>query len=71
MFRHKKKILKKYDQETQDPVLHVSICTGETVAGFRSRTSGEIEEVMLIRDERDLEEFMNQYGLTEVPRKIY
>ncbi len=71
MFRHKKKIPKKYDQETQEPVLRVSICTGETVAGFRSRTSGEIEEVMLIRDDRNLEEFMNQYGLTEVPRKVY
>ena len=36
------------------PVIRSSICTGEQVAGFKDLTSGKFEELMLLRDDRDL-----------------
>ena len=46
----KKKIVKKtYDRENMKPVIRVSICTGEEVAGFKDIRTGKIEEIMLIR----------------------
>ncbi len=58
-----------YDHENQRPVLRCSICTGEQVAGFKDIHTGKFEEVMLIRDERELREFMAQYGVSEVTRE--
>ena len=34
MFGRKKKPVKKYDPETQEPILKKSICTGEMTVGF-------------------------------------
>ena len=62
---------KRYDPETQQPVLRKSICTGETTAGFRDRKDGRFHEVMAIRSERDLQAFMEQYGVEEIPKTIY
>ena len=51
----KKKIVKKtYDREHMKPVIRVSICTGEEVAGFKDIRTGKIEEIMLIRSPEDL-----------------
>ena len=58
-----------YDHENQRPILRCSICTGEQVAGFKDIHTGKFEEVMLIRDERELREFMAQYGVSEVTRE--
>lgn len=58
-----------YNPETQKPVLHCSICTGEQVAGFKNLTTGKFEEVMLIKNEKDLTEFMNQYGISEISKE--
>lgn len=69
--RKKKREPEEYDRENKVPVLHASICTGETVAGFRDKKSGKFEEVMLVRGDRDLQEFMDRYGLTEIPKKEY
>ena len=73
MFFGKKKNreTKTYDKETQKPVIRASICTGEMVAGFKNLGSGEFKEVMLVRDEADIEEFMRLYGIEEKPEKIY
>ena len=60
-----------YDPEQQEPVLRCSICTGEQVAGFRRRDDGRFEEVMLIRNEADLQAFREQYGITGEIEKIY
>ena len=67
MFGKKKNPLPTFDAQTQTPVLHKSICTGETTAGFKDRATGRYREVMLIRSPRDLDAFMKQYGLTETP----
>ncbi len=60
-----------YDREHLVPVIRSSICTGEQVAGFRHLDSGRFEEVMLLRDEADLQAFRTRYGITEEIRKIY
>ena len=58
-----------YDPAKEKPVIRESICTGEQVAGFKSRAGGEFHEVMLIRDNDDLKEFMNTYGLDHVDKE--
>ncbi|MBD5540822.1 MAG: aspartate dehydrogenase [Lachnospiraceae bacterium] len=60
MFQRKKKSCG-YDKETQKPVMRVSICTGEKVAGFQDRSTGKFTDVMLIRSEKDLSEFCKEY----------
>ncbi len=65
MFFKKKTSKKTYDPSTQKPVLHCSICTGEQVAGFKDLTTGKFEDIMLIRNDADLQQFMTEYGITD------
>lgn len=58
-----------YDSKTQKPVLRCSICTGEQVAGFKNLSTGKFEEVMLIKNEKDLTDFMNRYGISEISKE--
>ena len=62
MFR-KKKTTGNYDRENQKPVIRASICTGEKVAGFKDIHTGKFMEVSVIRSDRDMEEFLNRYGI--------
>ncbi len=72
MFKKTKKIPHlDYDSTVQKPMLHKSICTGETTAGFRDLAGGAFHDVMLVRDEEDLKEFMEMYGITERPETEY
>lgn len=72
LFSKKKKPGSKgYDPALKRPALRCSICTGEQVAGFRRLDDGGFEEVMLIRNEADLQVFREQYGITEDIEKIY
>lgn len=57
--------MKKYDPSRYQPVLHVSICTGEQAAGFRDRKNGRFLEMKLVRDPRDLKAFMKEFGINE------
>ena len=72
-FFHKKPRQKEtgYDAAALTPVIRCSICTGEQVAGFRRKKDGSFEEVMLIRDEEDLRQFMELYGIEGEIEKIY
>ena len=65
MFFRKKRETRTYDRETQAPVIHASICTGEKVAGFRDLLTGRFPEIRLIRPPGDLEEFRRLYGIGE------
>lgn len=47
------------------PVIRASICTGEQVAGFKDIQTGKLEEIMLIKSPKDLDDFKNTYGITE------
>lgn len=71
MFFKKKEKKEYYDKENLVPILMVSICTGETVAGFKDKRNKKFNEVMLIRNDNDLKEFMKKYGLEEIPNKEY
>ena len=73
MFHRKKKPIpsKTYAPALKRPALRCSICTGEQVAGFRNLSDGKFEEVMLIRNESDLQAFRDQYGIAGNIEKIY
>ena len=58
-----------YDPEKEYPVIRASICTGEQVAGFRDRTTGEFHDVKLIRNETDKLAFMKEYNLTHIEKE--
>ncbi len=71
MFGKKKKAIASFDPEKERPVIRCSICTGEQVAGFKRKKDGTFEEVMLLRDEGDLRQFREQYGIKGEIEKIY
>ena len=52
-------------------MLHKSICTGETTAGFKDLATGKYTEMMLIRTPEDLKAFMDAYGIREIPPTEY
>ncbi|MCR5278314.1 MAG: aspartate dehydrogenase [Lachnospiraceae bacterium] len=58
-----------YDPEKEKPIIRASICNGEQVAGFKDRETGEFHEVMLIRNDQDLAEFKQAYGLDRVDKE--
>ena len=58
-----------YDPSTQKPILRCSICTGEQVAGFRDLQTGKFTDIMLIRNEKGLEQFKETYGIDTVTKE--
>lgn len=58
-----------YDPEKEKPIIRASICTGEQVAGFKNKETGVFHEVMLIRDNKDLAEFKQTYGLEHIDKE--
>lgn len=69
MFFYKKSPKKTYDKEMKRPVLHCSICTGEQVAGFKDIHTGKFEEVMLIKNEQDLEDFKQMFDIDIITKE--
>ncbi len=55
-----------YNEQEQYPAIRCSICTGEKTAGFRNKKDGHFTEVMLIRNNRDLEEFKRIYHVDDI-----
>ena len=55
-----------FDPQTHYAVIRSSICTGEKVAGFRDKKSGQFTEVMLIRSQKDIEEFKEKYKVESI-----
>ena len=70
MFGKKKIKQISFDKEKLCPVIRSSICTGEKTAGFRHIGEKGFDEVMLIRDEKDLDIFLKTYGLKKEEVKI-
>lgn len=70
LFR-KKKTLKTYDKDNKKPIIKASICNGEQVAGFKDIHTGKTEEVMLIKNQEDLNTFKEMYGINEEIEKEY
>ncbi|MBQ6655159.1 MAG: hypothetical protein IJM79_06525 [Erysipelotrichaceae bacterium] len=67
----KKKDRKTYDSGQVRPVIRCSICTGEKVAGFQSLSTRSFQEIMLIRNDKDLQDFRETYGITGEIATIY
>ena len=63
--RRKKSVVPLYNKAGKIPVIRSSICTGEQVAGFKDPVSGKFDDLMLIRDGRDFQEFLRQYQVEE------
>jgi len=63
MFK-RKTVKAAYDKETQKPVIRASICNGEQVAGFKNIHTGKFSEIMLIRNSRDMDEFLEKYDIS-------
>lgn len=59
----KKVVTVSYDKENLRPVIRASICNGEQVAGFKNIHTGKFSEVMSIKSEKDMEEFLGKYGI--------
>lgn len=57
-----------YDKNTKKPVLKCSICNGEQVAGFKDLRTGKFSEIMLIRNSKDLDEFLGKYDIS--PKEV-
>lgn len=53
-----------FDRENSKPVIRSSICTGEQVAGFKDLHTGHFTEIMLIRNNEDIEEFIRKYDIS-------
>lgn len=68
MFKKKEKKIY-YDKENQIPILKCSICNGEQVAGFKDSRTGKFEEVMLIRNQKDLDHFKELYGVKDIGKE--
>ena len=60
-----------YDKEKVKPAIRCSICTGEQVAGFLDKRSGNFEEIALIRQPGDLEDFKKRFGIAGEVEKFY
>lgn len=58
-----------YDPEKQRAVLKCSICNGEQVAGFKDRQTGHFTDVMLIKNDRDLDRFMELYNVAAITKE--
>ncbi len=66
-----KKVVKKkrYDKENFEPILRCSICNGEQIAGFKNIHTGKFEEVVLIRNKKDLDRFMEIYDISDISKE--
>lgn len=65
MFFHRKRAVPTFDKTGKTPVLRTSICTGEQTAGFKDKTTGKFYDIMLIRSDTDLQEFLETYDVSE------
>ena len=58
-----------FDPDKQTAVVRCSICTGEQIAGFKNKEDGHFTEVMLIRNDADLEKFKEIYKIAEIKKE--
>jgi len=66
--KQKKKQIE-YDPNKKLPILKCSICNGEQVAGFKDKQTGKFEDVMLIKSNKDLEDFMAACNITSITKE--
>ena len=69
MFGKRRVRRRDYDRENWRPVLKCSICNGERVAGFKNIHTGEFMEERFIQSASELEDFKQEYGISELPKE--
>ena len=52
-----------YDPEAQEPVIHKSICTGETTVGFVDLATGKYHDLRKVTGEEEIEKFCSETGI--------
>lgn len=62
----KKEVSSRIEIANKKPIIRKSQDTGEMVAGFLNPETGVFEVAMEISDERDIDEFLDQYDLSVV-----
>lgn len=62
----KKEVSSRIEIANKKPIIRKSQDTGEMVAGFLDPETGVFEVAMEISDERDIDEFLDQYDLSVV-----
>ena len=68
----KKREVPRISMEQSVPVIRCSICTGEQVLCAKDRQTGQMTELMLIREPKDLFAFCEANGISpEDVQKIY
>lgn len=60
---HRKISKEIYDRDREKPVIRSSICTGERIAGFKDIKTGQFREVMFLRNDKDLDRFLENYDI--------
>lgn len=63
---------KTWDRERLEPAIRKSICTGEETFGFVRRADGSFMDICLLRDDREKDAVLSEYGIRkEDVRLIY
>lgn len=62
-------VTEQFDKENYRAVLRCSICTGEQVAGFKNKYTGEFHDIMLIKDAEDLDAFQELYDVAVITKE--
>ena len=52
-----------YDPSTQEPVIHKSICTGETTVGLVDLATGKYHDLRKVTGEEEIEKFCSETGI--------
>lgn len=58
-----------FDPDKQIAIIKSCVCTGEQLAGFKNKEDGHFTEVMLIKNEADLNTFMEIYDIREIKKE--
>ncbi|SCW57770.1 hypothetical protein SAMN02910456_01957 [Ruminococcaceae bacterium YRB3002] len=52
-----------YDPSVSEPVIHKSICTGETTVGFVDIATGKYHDLRMVDSESDIVKFCRECGV--------
>lgn len=66
MLLAKKEAQERIDVRNKKPMIRKNTATGEMAAGFLDPQTGVFELVMEVRDERDIDAFLEEYDLSVV-----
>ena len=69
VFRRKKEPVR-FDPASQEPAVRKSICTGEMTVGFLDKKTGKFQDLMTVRNQKELEAFCRDVGAKEI-KTIY